>query len=157
MMCNFDPQFVLLVPFFFYLFTCHIPKSHCWYDSIFRHRWQLPERYRALETQRQSIMHELVAMKTAIAKSGREPVSHFIAYQNWCWVEQADKCAKWICDNYHEIIELFLKLSLCWKHFSEIFTRTTFNFASKVTLLEAAGNWFVDWFLIHELEAWNPD
>lgn len=31
---------------------------------------------------RESIMHELVGMKTAIAKSGREPVSHFIAHRN---------------------------------------------------------------------------
>lgn len=77
------PRFTLLAIFLFYLFTRRIPKSRCRYVSIFRRRWQLPECYRTLETQRESIMHELVAMKTAIARSGRESVSHFIAHRNW--------------------------------------------------------------------------
>lgn len=63
-------------------------------------------------------MHELVAMKTAIAKSGRESVSHFIAHPKLvAWVVQADKRAGQIHKGYRiEIIDFSLKFVTFYKN-----------------------------------------
>lgn len=60
-------------------------------------------------------MHELVAMKTAIAKSGRESVSHFIAHRNWLpelykWINAPSKYTIGMSRNYWFLLKVHIVL-----------------------------------------------